>query len=102
METIILRKENVRETIKGIKRGRIFSVTFVKKDGSTRIISTMNGTTKGVTGVGMSYEPSERGLLPMYDLNQAKKTKDPKKSWRMINVDTVKEIKVQGTCMIID
>jgi hypothetical protein len=97
-----IKRENVRETIKGIKRGKIFSVTFVKKDGSIRVISTMNGTTKGVTGRGMSYEPSERGLLPMYDLKEAKKTKDPKKSWRMINVETVKEIKVEGNVWIID
>lgn len=102
MEPFKIKPDEVRDKIKSIKKGKIFSIKFIKKDGSVRTLSTMNGTTKGVTGRGMAYEPAERGLLPMYDLIQARKTKDPKQSWRMVNVNTVKQIIVDGTCIVIE
>jgi hypothetical protein len=75
----------VRKQLSG---GKIFTVTFVKKDGSVREMNARLGVKKGVKGVGMSYDPIERGLLPVYDMQ--------KDGFRMINCKTIKKIVHRG------
>lgn len=89
-------KQEVAKLIKSISKGKIFSVTYTKKDGSKRVICTMNGVHKGVTGTGLKFDRKEKRVLPMYDLNVARKTKNPFKSWRMVNVDTIESIRFDG------
>jgi hypothetical protein len=43
--------------------------------------------TKGVKGVGMSYNPSDYNLIPVYDMS---------KGFRMINASTITELKIEG------
>lgn len=75
----------VRKQLSG---GKIFTVTFVKKDGSIREMNARLGVKKGVKGVGMSYDPIERGLLPVYDMQRD--------GFRMINCKTIKKIVHKG------
>lgn len=82
--------------LKSIKRGKIFSVTYVKKDGTIRTIATMNGIRKGVTGEGLKFDRIEKRVWPFYDLNIARRTGNPYKSWRMVNIDTIQSIKFDG------
>jgi hypothetical protein len=85
------------EKIKSLPAGTIYSVTFVKKDGSLRLMNSIKGTHRGVKGVGLSYDPAEKGLLPVYDMQLAKKDpQNPGKAWRSINLNTIKKIKCQG------
>jgi hypothetical protein len=64
---------------------KIFTVTFTKKDGSTRVLNGRRGVRKGLNGVGMKYNPAEKGLITVYDL----KVKD----YRSVKVDTVTQVK---------
>jgi hypothetical protein len=48
---------------------KVFSVTFVKRTtGQVRKMNAMRGVRKGVKGVGHSFNPSEKGLLCVYDM----------------------------------
>jgi len=90
----------IQEAVKKIQElpnGTIYSVLFVKKDGSDRLMNSIRGTSRGVKGVGLAYDPAEKGLLPVYDLQAAKKDPaNPDKAWRMINLETVKEVTCGG------
>jgi hypothetical protein len=67
------------------KGNKIFSVTFIKKDGSTRRMVARLGVRKGVKGVGMSFSPSEKNLMVVFDMH--------KRAFRMVNLETIVELK---------
>jgi hypothetical protein len=67
------------------KGNRFFSVTFIKKDGSLRRMVARLGVRKGVKGVGMSFSPSDKGLMVVFDMH--------KREFRMINLETIVELK---------
>ena len=71
-----------------INPNRIFTVCFIKKDGSERVMNCRTKVKKGVTGKGMSYNPKDLGYLVVYDL----KCND----FRMINLNTLKWVKAEG------
>lgn len=71
-----------------VKNNKIFTATFIKKDGTTRVMNCRRGVTKGVTGVGLAYDPYEKNLLPVYDMQKG--------GFRMINIDTITELKGNG------
>lgn len=80
--------KKVEKFIEETSNGKIFSATFVKKNGRIRTIHCRRGVKKGLTGKGMAYDPGERGLLVVYDLS--------KKNYRMINLGKLIEAKVNG------
>jgi len=61
--------------------GKIFSVTFVKKDGSIRKMTARLGVKKDIKGIGLKFNPEERGLIVVFDMH--------KKAYRMINLSTI-------------
>ena len=79
------------ELLKGSK-GKFFSVTFIKKDGSERVLHGRVGVYKSkhapLTGEGMKYNPSDYGLVTVFDAQ--------KKAYRMVNTDTIRELTVDG------
>ena len=68
-----------------IKDGKIFSVEFIKKDGSTRLMNARFGVKKHLRGGELAYDASSKNLIPVFDLT--------KKEYRMINVSTIKKFK---------
>lgn len=85
-----------KELITSLKNGTIYSVTFIKKDGSVRLMNSIKGTRKGVKGVGLKFNAEEKNLIPVYDI-QLKKAGNPEdKCWRMVNVSTLLEVKVNN------
>lgn len=80
-------QEQAAELMKSTE-GRIFSVTFQKKDGSERDMVCRLGVTKHLKGGELAYEPAEYDLMTVFDLQ--------KNGYRMINLDTVKRVKVDG------
>lgn len=68
--------------------GKVFTATFIKKDGTVRNLNGRIGVKKGVTGKGMRYKPLQKLLLPVYDMQ--------KKAFRMINLDTMEHLKING------
>ena len=68
----------VRDVIKS--RGTKFaSVTFIKKDGTKRVMNGRIGCHKGVKGVGRKFQ--KENLVTVFDAQA--------KEYRMINVDTM-------------
>jgi hypothetical protein len=66
-------------------KGKFFSVSFVKKDGTTRNMTARIGVVKGVNGKGLNYIPSDKNLIVVYAMD--------KLSYRMINLETVSSFK---------
>jgi len=86
--------KNFKETLAEIQTAQntIFSVTFIKKDGSERTMVARLHVKKGLNGKGMAYNPVEKGLLPVWDMQ--------KNGFRMINLKTVTELKIKGEELI--
>ena len=81
--------ENFRETLEKIQTAKntFFYVEFIKKDGSLRKMKCRLNVKKGVKGTGMAYNPIEKGLLPVFDLD--------KKGFRMIQLKTVQKLVIK-------
>ena len=86
--------ENFKETLSEIQKANntIFSVEFIKKDGSVRTMTARLHVKKGVKGTGMAYNPIEKGLLPVWDMQ--------KNGFRMINLKTVTKLQIKGEELI--
>lgn len=80
-----MKAKTIRRMLQG---GKFFTITFIKKDGTIRVMNARLGVTKGLTGKGMTYDPIERNLLTVFDVQ--------KQAYRMINSDTIQEIKFEG------
>lgn len=78
--------------------GKIYSITFVKRtDGSVRVMNTIKGTQRGVKGVGLSFDPGKRALLPVYDLQAARRDPErPDKAWRFVSLESITSVKMDG------
>jgi len=90
----VIPRIEVKSKLQNIKSGTIYSVTFVKKDGSIRVMNSIKGTVKGVNGEGLKYDADAKGLIPVYDLQLARKGEAENKCWRMVNVSTVQRIAI--------
>ena len=67
---------------------RFYSVTFIKKDNTLRLMNGRKGVSVGVNGKGRSYEPSDKGLFGMWDVQ--------KRGHRMVNVNSITSFKAKG------
>ena len=72
-----------------LTNGKFFNVKFIKKDGSTRIMNCRLGVKKHLKGGELKYNPSDYNLVPVFCFE--------KKSYRMININTIQELKVSGS-----
>jgi hypothetical protein len=86
-EAISISRNELVQKIKDTK-GDFFTVTFIKKDGSTRVMNARFGVKKYLKGGELPYDPISKGLLPVYDV----KVED----YRMININTIISAKVGG------
>jgi hypothetical protein len=66
-------------------KGKIFGVTFIKKDGTTRNMTARLGVRKDIKGIGLSFSPDERNLIVVFDMR--------KKAYRMVNLSTIISIR---------
>ena len=69
------------EMVKMIKstKGKWFGCTFIKKDGSKRVMNGRIGCHKGVKGIGRKFKKDN--LVTVFDAQA--------KEYRMVNVDTM-------------
>lgn len=69
------------EMVKMIKstKGKWFSCTFIKKDGTKRVMNGRIGCHKGVKGIGRKFQ--KENLVTVFDAQA--------KEYRMVNVDTM-------------
>ena len=71
---------NIQEFRNEVK-GKIFTATFIKKDGTMRTMRARLGVKKGVSGVGLKYDAESVGNLVVYDME--------KKAFRTIAIDSL-------------
>ena len=63
----------------------IFTVDFIKKDGTLRTMNCRLGVTRHLKGGELGYNAKEKNLLPVFDMAAG--------AYRMINVSTIIEIR---------
>ena len=73
--------------------GKFFSAVFIKKDGEKRLMNCRLKVKKYVKGVGRKFNPSDKGLIGVFDLQ--------KDQHRFINLETLESLKIQGIEYII-
>ena len=81
----IVSKNQAKELINSSK-GKIFSVTFTKKNGETREMICRKGVKKHLKGGELMFDPNEKGLAVVFDMK--------KNAYRMININTLEKIVV--------
>tara|TARA_R110001592_G_scaffold338422_2_gene625460 strand:+ start:596 stop:874 length:279 start_codon:yes stop_codon:yes gene_type:complete len=86
--TVKISKVQAKDLIKS-SQGKFINVKFTKKNGEDRSLTGRTGVHKYTTGEGLKYNPDDYGLVTIYD-NQ-------KKNYRMVNLNTLRELTIQGT-----
>ena len=66
----------------------IFSVVFLKKDGSIRHMTCRFGVKKHLKGGKLKFDPLKRAKLVVFDMQ--------KEAYRMINLETISNINMKG------
>jgi hypothetical protein len=74
-------------------KGKIFTATFLKKNGELRKMNCRLGVSKGVNGKGMNYNPTLKALKPVFDMQV--------KEWRTINLESIKELSINKQKYIV-
>jgi hypothetical protein len=87
-------------------KNKLCTVTFVKKDGTMRTMKGRTGVFRdksGKTIVGTGKKPSwsakaraDAGYMTFFDIDAARKAGDNRKGFRMVNLNTISEIKAMG------
>ena len=92
------------------QQGTIFNVTVIKRTtGEERTMRARLGVKRGVTGVGMAYNPKSKNLIACYDVQKAQEMKSlgfddvaaAKKSYRMINLEGITSLAVSGQSYVV-
>ena len=92
MVRIISRKDAVDRIVKS--RGRVFTARFKKRTtGEERTMNCRLGVTKHLKGGELKYKPAERNLVGVFDMQ--------KKGYRMIDVDGLTNLTVDGEEFVI-
>jgi hypothetical protein len=86
---VTITADQAEEVINGLNKAEYFTVMFIKKDGSERVMNAQKGVTKHLVGGDLKYDAKSKGLITVYD------PKAP--GYRMINKNTLKWIKARGT-----
>lgn len=89
-------RERASEFLTSETQGRFFSAFFYKKDLTLREMVCRRGVKKGLAGGVLRYDPAQRGLLPVYDM-QVKVGN----ARRMVNLDTLVSFNIGGETFII-
>jgi hypothetical protein len=80
-----INKETAKELIFNTK-GKFFTATFIKKDGSERVMNARLGVKKYLKGGTLKYNPAEFNYVTVFDMGL--------KEYRTINIDTLKNLKI--------
>tara|TARA_R110000824_G_scaffold15218_7_gene64150 strand:+ start:551 stop:910 length:360 start_codon:yes stop_codon:yes gene_type:complete len=104
------RKQKQMETITQDKakqlieesNGQIFSSTFIKKDGTHRLLTARLGVKAGLkeNAKPRPYNPDKYNLLCVYDMALAKQQQTPS-PYRMLNINTLLTLNINNNKYII-
>jgi hypothetical protein len=90
---VTMKLEDVRNALMN-SDGKIFRVEFIKRTtGEVRVMVARLGVSKGVTGVGLKFDPLAKGLLTCFDMQKGQ--------FRTINLDSVTSLRLAGKEMVV-
>jgi hypothetical protein len=88
----------VEQFIEATNNGQIFTVEFIKRSNNEiRKMNCRRGVAKGVKGVGLKFDPSEKNLLTVYDMQAINNGADEKGAFRMVNLDSLISLRMNGS-----
>jgi len=73
--------------------GKVFTVIFTKKDGTSRKMNCRLGVSKYVTGKGMAYTPADYDLMTVFDMQKAE--------YRTLNLKTLTALQVSKEFYVV-
>ena len=73
--------------------GKLFSVTFLKKDYTVRTMVVRFGVKKYVTGTGMKYNPESRNNVVVFSMHDD--------DYRTFSFDRLLKVKANGKTVIL-
>lgn len=77
--------------------GKIFTVDFIKRtNGEPRTMNCRRNVQKGVKGVGLKFDPKEKDLLVVYDMQKINEGTGDKGAFRMINLSDMTALRMDG------
>ena len=69
---IMITKKEAKHLLNKMRNdNRMFSLEFIKKDGTKRVMLARFNVTKGLTGKGQRYNPADYDLINVYDMNKS-------------------------------
>lgn len=78
------------------EEGTFFTVEFIKRStGELRVMTCRGGVQKHVKGVGMAFDPSSKGLVPVWETNNAE-GKTGANAYRMISAEGIQTVVTGG------
>ena len=84
-----------KDILKKAINNKLFSVEFIKADKTKRTMLCKLPTNEKFFSGG-ELKGNRDHLLEVIDVTILRKTKEPKKAWRSINLNTLKSIKIGG------
>ena len=85
----------IKKTLKQSIGSKLFSVQFIKADNTKRTMLCKLPTNEKFFSGG-ELKGNREHLLEVIDITVLRKTKEPKKSWRSINLNTLTSLKIGG------
>lgn len=82
---LLINKSEIEEVI---PKNKIFTVTFVKQDGTIRRLTGRKGVKKYLTDAGLRYEPESRRMFTMFEMKSL--------GYRLIKLDNIQRMKING------
>lgn len=76
------------------KDGKIFTITFIKKNGEERVMNARLGVKKHLTGGEQKYKPADYNLLTVFDMQ--------KQGYRNVSFDCVKKVVIGGITLVFE
>lgn len=86
----LLRKQAVKKI--ETSAGKIFRIKVKKRDGSTRWMKCRMGVSKYVKGVGLNYDPKEKDLITVFDME----AENPERGYRSIAIEGIRFLRIGG------
>ncbi len=76
----------INTTRTGYGKGRLFEVTFIKKNGQSRLMRCRLGMQRNLTGKGMTWNPRDKSMMTVWSAD----TRD----YRLINLNTITNLRL--------
>lgn len=98
-------EHDLAQLVRDIPANKIFSVKFIKRtNGEERVMLCRKGVTLGLADESPSYDPSQRNLVFVLDMERYRKLRDSgmtdeaaaKQSRRSINLNSILEVHTDG------